>query len=368
VHGGIIHIAFNMWCLWDLGALCESLYGHWTFGAVYLISGLGASVASVAWQPNGLSVGASGAIFGLAGALIASYYLGEFSMPRAAIAGMLRSVVVFVAYSLIFGAMSGRTDNAAHVGGLVTGLALGALIAKGAPDPSQILRRIAMLLIVLLGVGGGLLTLQHKYSYLIHSQRASQLIAENKDDEAIVELRRVIAQRPDFASGHFVLAQAYLRKLDLAKAEIELKRVLELAPGEEEASYELGAVYLEEKNPQLARNIFSEMLLRNPNNSDAHFGLGLVADAEGKYQVAVQQYAESARLKSDFSDVYYLIGLAQFKLKNYDDAISAFAKDEQNNGDNAKTENALADAYRAKGMPQQADDAARKAAQLGDHK
>src|ERR1700687_782312 len=70
VHGGLLHIAFNMWCLWNLGALCESLYGRWTYPAIYLICGVGASLASAAWHPHTPSVGASGAIFGLAGALI----------------------------------------------------------------------------------------------------------------------------------------------------------------------------------------------------------------------------------------------------------------------------------------------------------
>ena len=83
LHIGVIHLAFNMWCLWDLGALAESLYGHWTFASVYLISGVAGSVASVAWHPGTVSAGASGAIFGIAGALIASFYLGEFSLPRA---------------------------------------------------------------------------------------------------------------------------------------------------------------------------------------------------------------------------------------------------------------------------------------------
>ncbi len=325
VHGGIIHIAFNMWCLWDLGALCESLYGHWTFGAVYLISGLGASVASVAWQPNGSSVGASGAIFGLAGALIAAYYLGEFSMPRAAVMGSLRSVVAFVGYNLVFGAMIGQVDNAAHVGGLVTGLGLGALIAKGAPESarpySQDCRAFDR-------IAGGVLRLHGITAfacYMIHAERAGQgLLAANKADKAIAELRRVIQQRPDFAPAHFVLAQAYLRKHDLVNAESELKRVLELRPGDEETSYELGAVYVEEKHPEQARTIFAQMLAQNPNSSDAHFGLGLVADAEEKYQDAVQQYTAAAQLNSSFDDVYYLIGLAQFKLKNYDDAIAAF--------------------------------------------
>ena len=102
LHGGLLHIAFNMWCLWDLGRLAESVYGHWTFAIVYLICGLSASIGSVLWNPAVLSVGASGAIFGIAGALIASFYLGEFSLPRAAVTGMLRSVVMFVGYNLVF--------------------------------------------------------------------------------------------------------------------------------------------------------------------------------------------------------------------------------------------------------------------------
>ncbi len=67
LHGGLMHIAINMWCLWDLGTLCEHLYGRWTFGAIYLITGIAGGVASVGWNPQVLSVGASGAVFGLAG-------------------------------------------------------------------------------------------------------------------------------------------------------------------------------------------------------------------------------------------------------------------------------------------------------------
>src|SRR5947199_787019 len=84
LHQGIWHIVFNMWCLWDLGQLCESLYGSWTYVTIFLLTGIAAGLASVAWNPGVFSVGASGAIFGLAGALAASYYLGEFSMPSIA--------------------------------------------------------------------------------------------------------------------------------------------------------------------------------------------------------------------------------------------------------------------------------------------
>jgi rhomboid protease GluP len=172
VHGGLLHIAFNMWCLWDLGALSESLYGRWTFAAVYLISGLGASLASVTWNPYVMSVGASGAIFGLAGALIAAFKLGEFSVPRSALSGPLRSLMVFVVFNLAFGAASGVTDNAAHVGGLITGLILGALIALLAPRQEQVPRRAAVFLVTLLVLAGGATELAHHYGLPLRLGRA----------------------------------------------------------------------------------------------------------------------------------------------------------------------------------------------------
>src|SRR5580658_11216771 len=133
-HSGWIHIAFNMWCLWDLGTLCESLYGRATFAAIYLITGIAAGLASVGWNPEVLSVGASGAIFGLAGALIASFYLGEFSLSSVAIQGTLRSLLIFAVFNLFLGGFFGGIDNACHIGGLVSGLILGALIAVVAPQ------------------------------------------------------------------------------------------------------------------------------------------------------------------------------------------------------------------------------------------
>jgi rhomboid protease GluP len=158
VHGGIIHIGFNMWCLWNLGALCEALYGPWTYLAIYLLCGVGGSLGSVIWNPRVLSVGASGAIFGLAGALLAAFKLGEFSVPRAALSGTLRSVGAFVVYNLIFGAAISGVDNAAHIGGLITGLILGALIALFAPRQEHAPRRALIFLLLTLAlaaVAGG---------------------------------------------------------------------------------------------------------------------------------------------------------------------------------------------------------------------
>ena len=171
VHGGIIHIGFNMWCLWNLGALAESLYGRWTYAAIYLLCGVGSSLTSLAWHPGVPSVGASGAIFGLAGALIAAFKLGEFSVPREALSGTLRSLGIFVLYNLVFGAMIGTTDNAAHIGGLITGLIVGALVALLAPKHDHDGRRAVIFVVVVLVLVGGAAQLAHYYHVPLRLQR-----------------------------------------------------------------------------------------------------------------------------------------------------------------------------------------------------
>ncbi len=182
VHGGLIHIAFNMWCLWNLGQLCESLYGRWTYAAIYLICGLGASLASAAWHPYVPSVGASGAIFGLAGALITALKLGEFSVPRSALSGTLRSLGAFVVYNLIFGFVLPGVDNTAHIGGLITGLIVGALIALIAPQRDQVPRRIAVFLAVILALAGGAIGTAHHYDAPLRFGRVNLEHSSNLPD------------------------------------------------------------------------------------------------------------------------------------------------------------------------------------------
>jgi len=163
LHYGLIHIGFNMWCLWDLGMLAESMYGDWTFAIVYLLCGIGGGVASLWWHPGAVSAGASGAIFGLAGALLASFKLGEFSLPQNLIAGVKRSMVAFIGYNIVLGALWGGTDNACHVGGLITGLMLGALIAVMAPDRDSLGKRIVSLALVLFVIAGAWMWIRHSF-------------------------------------------------------------------------------------------------------------------------------------------------------------------------------------------------------------
>ena len=365
VHIGIIHIGLNMWCLWGLGRLAEAIYDHWTFAAVYLITGVSASVASLVWDPARLSAGASGAIFGIAGALIASLYLGEFAIPKTSVSAMLQSVVRFAGINLVFGAMAGHTDNAAHVGGLLSGLILGALIAKAAPDNQNLGRRAGVLFLGVLLAFGGAAWLQHSRGYVIHAAQGQTLLDERKTDQAITELQAAVRQRPDYVSAHFELARAYWTKGNFPSAESELKRVIELDPKDGRAYFYLGMAYLDQNQPQPARASFMQLLNLDPKDADAHFGLGLASAAEQNYSGALEQYKLTLQLDPNYNGVYQEMGLAQAKLKLFDDAIASFLK-QKKDGDTPENETGLAIAYEASGMLPQAAQARQLAQQMQD--
>jgi membrane associated rhomboid family serine protease len=359
MHGGILHIAINMWCLWDLGALCESLYGRWTYGTIYLITGVAAGLSSVAWNPGVLSVGASGAIFGLAGALIASFYLGEFSLPGIAIRGTSRSLLVFVVISLFFG--GARVDNAAHVGGLVTGLILGAAIAKLAPhEGSSRLRVIALVILAVLGAGLGV---RQWRGGPMKTALAFQALGGSQGDP-VARLKMIIEQNPNSAPAHFALAQTYFEQQKFPQAEAEFKKVVELQPKSARARFDLGMTYLSLNRPDDAKIAFNSMIQQGLNTGEAHYGIAMALAMQGKHQDAIQEFQAAIKNGSDMSGIYSEMGNSYAKLKMYDDAISAYLKEKEKNGDNPDLENGLADVYQAKGMTKESQDARNAATQL----
>ncbi|HZQ18866.1 MAG TPA: rhomboid family intramembrane serine protease [Terriglobales bacterium] len=157
VHIGIIHIALNMWCLWSLGILAERIFDRWTYFLTYTACGIAGSLASLGLHPHRYGAGASGAIFGLAGALISALYLGHLPIPPRALKSTLKSLVIFAGYNLFFGAVVPAIDNSAHMGGLVCGLILGAVLAPhltSTPDERNSWRRFVFMAatVILFGI------------------------------------------------------------------------------------------------------------------------------------------------------------------------------------------------------------------------
>jgi rhomboid protease GluP len=147
LHGGIAHLAVNLWALWVGGRLTERLYGSATLLIVYLLSGLAGSIASVLWHPQGvISVGASGAVFGVFGALLAFLVTHRRAIDPRALWHVALPAIVFVIASLAFGATQPGIDNAAHLGGLAAGVAGGAWAGRRLGENLRVMPARAALL------------------------------------------------------------------------------------------------------------------------------------------------------------------------------------------------------------------------------
>ena len=129
VHANLIHLGLNMYALWIVGPLAEALYGRAVYVAIYLLAGLGGSIASYLFIKEP-SVGASGAIFGLFGLIFTSTYFHKPALARQARA-LTSQIGILIVINLVIGfgvggfAGMGAIDNAAHVGGLLVGAWLG---------------------------------------------------------------------------------------------------------------------------------------------------------------------------------------------------------------------------------------------------
>lgn len=127
IHGGLMHLLGNIYLLMFVGMLLEPLLRPMKFALCYLICGLVGSVVSVLWHESTVSVGASGAIFGLCGTLLslALKRKGAFVIGRRS---LINTVLFILGYNLIFGLLMHGIDHACHLGGLITGLIFGLVI------------------------------------------------------------------------------------------------------------------------------------------------------------------------------------------------------------------------------------------------
>jgi rhomboid protease GluP len=163
LHGGVVHLVMNMLGLWAIGQTAERIYGHRVFLLLYLGAALCGSALSLHFSAQqAVSVGASGAVFGVAGALLVAVFRHRKTLPSIFGKQMLGGMGFFVVYSLAQGFAHTGIDNAAHVGGLLSG-ALMAFLLPGRFDvphsQAQVKSRAAVALVLALGVAAGLAVL-----------------------------------------------------------------------------------------------------------------------------------------------------------------------------------------------------------------
>lgn len=291
VHVGLFHLAVNMWALWILGVLAERMFGNFTFLTIYLLSGLGGSVASVAWHPEVTSAGASGAIFGIVGALVAFLYLGHISIPRRLLRDLQRSLLIVIGLNLFFGAVVPGIDNAGHLGGLVVGLVTGAALHRSLPAAPRPPVRFLVVPLVALGLVATL-----------------AVAVERSGDDAELLLADAIYLRAEGETG---------------LAADRLERAIELDPELTEAYVQLGLIELERERLERADRAFERALALAPDSDELRSDVGLVYLVNDRIDRAVELLREAAELDPDFAEHQNRLALALARRGSGDEALAA---------------------------------------------
>jgi len=199
IHFGVIHLAFNMWALATFGPLTERLYGSVNYLLIYIIAGVMGSLASISWRPDVNSAGASGAIFGILGALLAVHLRNRKTMPSSVLRPLRNSTLIFVGYALLNGFTMTGIDVAAHLGGLTTGFLVGLVMARpitgdGSYTRGDLGRLLQMTPLAVLFLAGGLWCAQRAstslvgeglYWHTIHWFRAGERAANDHFNAAL---------------------------------------------------------------------------------------------------------------------------------------------------------------------------------------
>lgn len=238
LHANIFHIGVNMWCLWSLGRLSERLFGKWETFVIYMLTGVGGALLSIASNPNHAELGASGAVFGIVGAVMAGVKFGDLNISHGERRAVFSSALTFAAlnfalgFSDIGGGIFGHVDNMCHLGGFVTGLLLGLPLGAFFRNKAMQLATIVVTSAVLFAAG----------RELVHTRSG--------------EAQKILAGLYG-KQGAYGMQAEYLEKYTHDN------------PGDEEALLDLGTAYARMGEYDKAAEAFQHVLLLNPNSTEA---------------------------------------------------------------------------------------------------
>src|ERR1043166_1394995 len=246
LHNGIFHIAVNMWCLWSLGPLSERLFGKWQTFAIYMLTGVGGALLSLASNPNHAELGASGAVFGIVGAAMAGVKFGDLNISTREKRAIFSSVVSFAVLNFILGfsgfgsSVFGRVDNMCHLGGFVSGLLVG--LPLGAFARRHQLLQLATVVVtgLVLFAAGRELVQTHGAA----ARRGIALMAERQHDyrSAAQYTEAYLKDNPQDEDAWLDLGKYYVLMNDREGAIKAFQSALKINPGSELAKQALEAL------------------------------------------------------------------------------------------------------------------------------
>jgi rhomboid protease GluP len=325
VHFGALHIGLNMWCLWNLGRAAERLLGRFSYLLAYFASGIFGSIASVYWHPLAAGAGASGAIFGLAGVLASFVYLKKTPAHLQLNSKMLSSLGMFIFYNLIFGAAIPGISLAAHGGGLLMGLAVGAALpSANALESSRRTRLSVVVLLSAIALFASAVAAKRLRAGVAELSSIQQLITEHKSDEALAKLQQLTVRQPQLAPAQAMLASLYMARDQYPEAITALEKANAADAGNTAYQEQLGSAYLAMQQFDRAIAFFGKLVRDNPRDARAFLGLGYAYMGLQQYDSAISQFREAVMLDPKSPGPQFALGQAQLKAGQYADAETTY--------------------------------------------
>ena len=361
LHGGWLHLLGNSYALYILGPILERVYGYGRYAVIYIFAGIGSSLLSMTASKN-ISVGASGAIFGIAGAMLVTGYIHRDVIPPRWGRAFGKGMLPFILLNLVFGLSVHGIDNWGHLGGLATGVLLAVLIPPPGHDripgevvepPSQAIVAIP-LVTVLLALAAtaqnyrnvhamyGLLAAGARFAVVQqygpaeqkfqdaarrvprderpHEELGKLYLIMKKNDRAIQEYQEAVRLSPGDSQVHLELAMAYRLNGDLAKAQPIFEAEIGKNPRTAEGHELMANLYAEMKLYPDAITHFEEVLRLEPNNAEAHNNLAWLyatcEDLRFRDAQAALDHAQRAVELTDWKEAGFIDTLAEAHFVN----------------------------------------------------
>ena len=357
LHIGILHVLVNGFCLWELGRPLERLYGSAQFGFTYLLSGAGSSLVSFFAHefvaPQTVSAGASGAIFGVAGALAVAGRRFEHLVPEnfGKIFGV--GVAPFIALNLYYGFTHPGIDNFAHLGGVAAGLLCGLVLkpqAQTRRDAWTAASGFVILVLIAFGIQyravrnydralrtaarmldanrlpeaeeelSGILTrgaLDPRVRVLEGTLKSRQ----GRTQEGIREIHEALRVSPAFAPAYRALAAIYVAQGNPAAAASQYRSAIRLDPTDAATHLSLAEVSILQQEYDEATGEFRTALQLDPRLAAAHYGLGVVATLQQQPDTAGEEFRAALKINPRFTAARHALAALALKQGHHDEAI-----------------------------------------------
>lgn len=330
VHAGILHLALNMYALWTFGPTVCAIFGSRRFLVIYFISGLSGALASTVWNPAQISAGASGALVGIAGAMLA--FLVRARKNKAEAQKFMHPFIFFavICASLLYGFFNPDIDNASHVGGLLGGFLCGLVLYPSQEKPSR-LRQLtklsaisAVLLLAFAACVHAARSDKRADTYRIASSAMKHLRA-NEFEQAYADYDKLL--KSELNSSYFVGRSAALVGMKKFNQALEdANRAIAISPKDQNAHLARARALHDLGNDDEAIKDLTKVIAANPKQASAYNSRAWSEIAMGCYDPAVDDATEALKINPEMSEALDTRGLALYCRREFDKALEDYKK------------------------------------------